>query len=143
MTQGKQKRFPKKDNPHWKHNEAMLGFMKVLGNISQLDKRTIFLPSFGVCHFASFRGSGGAIISVTAKGDSDFGAKEWHKHKYILLARDDNDGIFYLYLCETAPLYERRNADVAGATWDIVKNYAIFYSEVLISSLPTPPHQHK
>lgn len=117
-------RFLELGNGHQVSNKAraLSCAVRVLKNARKIDRRTIELPEFGICHFAAYTHSRGAMISTPNKDDNVYGRGEWHSRDHLVLFRDVGDGTCTIYITRIEPLFALRTIGHHGVTWENIEN---------------------
>jgi hypothetical protein len=114
----------KKGNGHQRPNrKTALGFAVAhVPGLEVIDEGTVRLQPFGTCHFAAYTHPRGAMISTPNSDDNEFGSAPWHERDHIMLFRDFGDGKrVAIYVCDIAPLFQRRTIGHHGVRWpDVV-----------------------
>jgi hypothetical protein len=103
---------------------AMSCTLQLIDGARAIDKRTVFLPKWGTCHFAAYTHPKGAMISTPNYDDNEYGAADWHRHGQAVMFRDVGDGRCVLYVTDLEPLFGLRTIGHHGVTWENVAKAA-------------------
>lgn len=96
---------------------ALACTIRLVEGARAIDKRTVFLPKWGPCHFAAYTHPQGAMISTPHHDDNDYGSADWHRHGQAAMFRDVGDGRCILYVTDLEPLFGLRTIGQHGVTW--------------------------
>ncbi|MBU1175282.1 MAG: hypothetical protein KKH72_07750 [Alphaproteobacteria bacterium] len=119
-------RFLELGNGHQAENKerALSALAKLEPEVEVLDRRTVRWGKWGVCHFAAYTHSKGAMISTPKRDGGAFGGADWHKRDRIVLFRDAGNGQLIVYICPTKPLFSMRTIGQHGVTWENISKSA-------------------